>query len=102
PVHVSRLHPLEARADGRPAPDRDDGHAGGPDPAARPVFAGRRASGMIVIAPYSNDALRDWPRAHFERLIDLCLENLDREIVLVGSAEQRQAINLMVRGRPAG
>jgi ADP-heptose:LPS heptosyltransferase len=57
---------------------------------------------MIAIAPLSNDALRNWPRAHYERLIDLCLQNLDREIVLVGSAEQRQAINLIVRGRPAG
>lgn len=56
---------------------------------------------MIAIAPYSNDALRDWPRAHFNTLIDLCLDHLDRKIVLVGSAEQRQAVNLMVRGRPA-
>lgn len=57
---------------------------------------------MIAIAPFSNDPLRDWPRAHFGRLIDLCLEHFDREIVLVGSAEQRQAINMIVRGRPAG
>ena len=57
---------------------------------------------MIAIAPFSNDALRDWPRAHYGRLIDLCLEHLDQDIVLTGSAEQRQAINLIVRGRPAG
>jgi ADP-heptose:LPS heptosyltransferase len=56
---------------------------------------------MIAIAPFSNDALRDWPRKHYDRLIDLCLGSLDREIVLVGSAEHRQAINLMVRGRSA-
>jgi len=57
---------------------------------------------VIVVAPFSNDALRNWPRAHFERLIDLCLADLDHEIVLVGTGEQRQAINLMVRGRPSG
>ena len=57
---------------------------------------------MIAIAPYSNDVLRDWPRSHYERLIDLLLDQTDRALVLIGSAEQRQAINLLVRGRPAG
>lgn len=57
---------------------------------------------MIIVAPLSNDVLRDWPCGHYGRLIDLCLAELDHDIVLVGSAEQRQAINLIVRGRPAG
>jgi ADP-heptose:LPS heptosyltransferase len=56
---------------------------------------------MIIIAPLSNDALRDWPQAQYTSLIDLCLSGLDQEIVLIGSAEQRQPLNLYVRGRPS-
>jgi ADP-heptose:LPS heptosyltransferase len=55
---------------------------------------------MILMAPLSNDALRDWPRSHYARLIDLLLSGTEHEIVLVGSAEQRQELNLHVRGRP--
>lgn len=56
---------------------------------------------MIAIATLSNDELRDWPRAHFERLIDMFIERTDQDIVLLGSPEQRQAINLLARTRPA-
>jgi ADP-heptose:LPS heptosyltransferase len=53
---------------------------------------------MIVIAPFSNDALRDWPRAHFTQLIEMLITRTAHKISLIGSAEQRQAINLLVRG----
>lgn len=56
---------------------------------------------MIVIAPFSNDALRDWPIGHFEQLLDLCIERLNDDFVLVGASEQRESINRLVRGRPA-
>ena len=57
---------------------------------------------MIVVAPLSNDRLRDWPRNSYSRLIDLLLVHTARKIVLVGSPEQRQELNLHVRGRPVG
>lgn len=55
---------------------------------------------MIAIAPFSNDALRDWPIGYYGTLVDLCLANLAEDVVLIGAGEQRQAIDCLVRGRP--
>lgn len=55
---------------------------------------------MIIIAPLSNDILRDWPRAHYAELIDLLLAGTDEDIALIGSAEQRQELNHHGRHRP--
>lgn len=52
----------------------------------------------IVIAPLSNDHLRDWPLENFRRLAAACVDQLDAEILFVGSAAQRCLINCLVRG----
>lgn len=56
---------------------------------------------MIIIAPYSNDVLRDWPRTHFCSLLAKLSSSPGPDIALVGAPEQRQAINLMIRDLPA-
>ena len=55
---------------------------------------------MIAIAPFSNDALRDWPVRYYGALVDLIVAHLDEKVVLIGSGEQRQGIDCLVRGRP--
>lgn len=54
----------------------------------------------LVIAPLSNDPLRDWPMPHFGRLAALCVERLDAAITYVGIRAQRVAVNQIVRGFP--
>jgi len=54
----------------------------------------------IVIAPLSNDTLRDWPLTHFERLAGLCVDHLDARIDCVGIRAQRVAVNQIVRNFP--
>lgn len=56
---------------------------------------------MIIVAPFSNDALRDWPRAYFRELIEKLAQQYQMPIMLVGAPEQRQPINLIMRGLPA-
>lgn len=54
----------------------------------------------IVIAPYSNSAIRDWPAHHFTSLIGLLLDGWrDRDgiIRVVGTASQRLRANAIVR-----
>jgi len=57
----------------------------------------------IVIAPFSNSPIRDWPGAHFATLIGLLLEQLgdDCRIRLTGTANQRLNVNEIVRYHPA-
>lgn len=58
----------------------------------------------IVIAPYSNSAIRDWPSAHFSALIGLLLDGWqDRAglIRVIGTASQRLRANAIVRPHPA-
>jgi len=52
---------------------------------------------VILIAPFSNDVLRNWPSRYFTELIQSLLDAYDDPIIMVGAAEQRQAINAMVR-----
>ncbi|NOW45493.1 ADP-heptose:LPS heptosyltransferase [Novosphingobium sp. SG751A] len=56
---------------------------------------------MIVVAPFSNDALRDWPRAYFRRLVEMLVAHCDLPVLLAGAAEQRHPINLILRGLPS-
>ncbi len=58
----------------------------------------------IVIAPYSNSAIRDWPSDHFATLIGLLLarwNDRDGLIRVVGTAGQRLRANAIVRSYPA-
>jgi ADP-heptose:LPS heptosyltransferase len=59
-------------------------------PAAAPRFR-KRFTPQVVIAPFSNSTTRDWPVAHYARLVSLLLERSACEIVLVGTAAQLAA-----------
>lgn len=54
----------------------------------------------IVIAPLSNDSLRDWPLPHFRDLARLCVDRLDARVTFVGSRPQRIPVNEMLRALP--
>jgi len=49
----------------------------------------------IVVAPFSNSAIRDWPVSHFERLLGRLLAANDVQITLVGAEEQRAKIDAL-------
>ena len=42
----------------------------------------------IVVAPFSNSLLRNWPLDRYARLVTMLISELDCEILLAGSAEQ--------------
>ena len=53
----------------------------------------------IVIAPFSNSDIRDWPVGHFAALVGILLESLERDdrITVVGTRSQRLRGNEIVR-----
>lgn len=57
----------------------------------------------IIIAPFSNSAIRDWPVGHFSELIGLLLEQIgrDRRVRVIGSANQKLGASEIVRRHPA-
>lgn len=57
----------------------------------------------IVIAPFSNNALRDWPAGHYRETIGLMLDSLapDARISVVGTRGQRVGAAEIVRPYPA-
>jgi ADP-heptose:LPS heptosyltransferase len=57
----------------------------------------------IIIAPFSNSAIRDWPAQHFAELIGLLLEDkaLIGRIRVVGAPGQRLGACEIVRFHPA-
>lgn len=59
---------------------------------------------VIIIAPFSNSATRDWPAEHFSALIALLLDRWAPPgglIRTVGTPSQRQRANAIVREHPA-
>ena len=61
------------------------------EPASRP---------LIVLAPVSNSAVRDWPTAAYSRLVGLLLDRLDCDIVLTGTRLQMEQLNRILRANP--
>jgi len=57
----------------------------------------------VIVAPFSNSAIRDWPATHFADLVGLMLEGPDapERIRVVGTANQRLGANDIVRRHPA-
>jgi ADP-heptose:LPS heptosyltransferase len=49
-------------------------------------------SKRIVIAPTSNSTVRDWPARSYAALINMLLDRTDCCVILVGSAQQAEAI----------
>jgi ADP-heptose:LPS heptosyltransferase len=58
----------------------------------------------IVIAPFSNSDIRDWPLEHFAALIGILLERWESRgaIKVVGTRSQRLRGNEVVRAYPPG
>ena len=54
----------------------------------------------IVVAPFSNEQLRDWPATHFAALIDRCIGELQVIVKVVGTIHQREAANDIIRSFP--
>ena len=52
----------------------------------------------IVVAPFSNSAVRDWPLDRYKRLIGLLLNEVDTYVVLVGSRDQAAKLAAVVPG----
>ncbi len=52
----------------------------------------------LVISPISNDPLRDWPLSHFKEFIKLCLDQLDCQISLIGTKDQRAQMFYLTQG----
>lgn len=57
-------------------------------------------SGYIVVAPFSNDRLRDWPRSNYTRLLDLYVRRFDAKVKIIGTIHQRPLANQLVRELP--
>lgn len=57
----------------------------------------------IVVAPFSNSDIRDWPIDHYAALVGIVAERLpqDEPIRIVGTANQKLGANEIVRGHPA-
>ena len=57
----------------------------------------------IVVAPFSNSDIRDWPAGHYATLLGLLLERVPEEmrIRVVGTPGQRLRVNEIVRHHPA-
>jgi len=51
----------------------------------------------IVVAPFSNSDIRDWPAAHFVSLIALLIEQWEGTIHIVGAPNQRIRAGEIVR-----
>lgn len=51
----------------------------------------------IVVAPFSNSDIRDWPEGHFSRLIDLLLPRWRGEIHVIGTRSQTTRAAAIVR-----
>ncbi|RFD18763.1 hypothetical protein DY926_14860 [Komagataeibacter melaceti] len=52
-----------------------------------------------VIAPFSNEGLREWPLGHYRRFLEIGIED-GQSFVLCGSLSHRAAANELVRSFP--
>lgn len=55
-------------------------------------------SGTVLISPFANERLREWPMPHFRRLIELVLGRHFHRVLIVGTRAQRVRANDLVRG----
>jgi ADP-heptose:LPS heptosyltransferase len=57
----------------------------------------------VIVAPFSNSDIRDWPLDRYAEAIGLLLPRLPGEttVLVTGTASQRLRVNEVVRGHPA-
>lgn len=74
-----------------------------PPTAPQAVPPARQQDGTlhIVVAPFSNSSVRDWPAEHYATLIGLLTERLDCRVRLVGAPDQAARAKGLVGRLPA-
>ena len=70
-----------------------------PSPA---ILDHRPSHQHIIVAPFSNSDLRDWPEAHYASLVRLLLERTDASIDLIGSPAQACALQALTHAIGGG
>lgn len=55
-------------------------------------------SAPVVISPFANERLRQWPWRHYRSLIEMIVREYGLPVVVVGTRGQRAAANEIVRG----
>ena len=53
----------------------------------------------VVISPFANERVRQWPASHFRELVDIIWREHGLPSVIVGTRAQRSLANDIVRGR---
>jgi len=57
----------------------------------------REAAETVVVAPFANERVREWPIGHFRRYIELVLQSQPAQVLVVGTRAQRCRANELVR-----
>ena len=52
---------------------------------------------QVVIAPFANERVREWPMGYFRRLIELIIGDKQTRVIIVGTQTQRTRANELVR-----
>ena len=56
------------------------------------------ASAPVVISPFANERVRQWPAAHYRELVELIWRRHGLPTLIVGTRAQRAQANAIVRG----
>ena len=66
-----------------------------------PLLALSMTEALVVVAPFSNAFIKDWPPEHYRQLIELCVERGGVRAIVVGTSGQRELGNQIIRALPA-
>jgi ADP-heptose:LPS heptosyltransferase len=55
----------------------------------------------VVISPFANERVREWPISHYRRFIDRVLHDQKAPVLVIGTRPQRARANEVARGFPA-
>jgi ADP-heptose:LPS heptosyltransferase len=58
----------------------------------------RARSPAVIVSPFANERVRQWPSRYFRELIEIILREDALPVAVVGSREQRTAANDIIRG----
>ena len=60
-----------------------------------------KAAAPVVISPFANERIREWPIRHYRRFIERLLRDREAPVHVVGTRPQLARCNEVVRGFPA-
>jgi ADP-heptose:LPS heptosyltransferase len=66
-----------------------------------PLLALSMTEALVVVAPFSNAFIKDWPPEYYRQLIELCVERGGVRAIVVGTSGQRELGNQIIRALPA-